>query len=85
MAGDNLTTWRKATYSHANSNCVEVGADRRAVGVRDTMQSRGGPTLQFSAEAWQAFIDTQKRRPQAIYHDQLALLHIVLDTGLAVI
>jgi hypothetical protein len=25
MSSENFTGWRKATYSHANSDCVEVG------------------------------------------------------------
>jgi hypothetical protein len=52
--------WRKATYSHANSDCVEVAARRKVVGVRDTVQRGHGPVLQFSAAAWQAFVDAAK-------------------------
>jgi hypothetical protein len=62
MTSDTFTGWRKATYSHGNGDCVEVAADRRVVGVRDTAQRRSGPVLQFSAEAWRAFIGTAKSR-----------------------
>jgi hypothetical protein len=62
MTSNNFTTWRKATYSHANGGCVEVAADQRAVGVRDTVQRGRGPVLQFSAAAWRAFVDAAKSR-----------------------
>jgi hypothetical protein len=62
MTSDNFTTWRKATYSHANGDCVEVAANRRRVGVRDTAQDERGPVLQFSAAAWRTFIGVAKSR-----------------------
>jgi hypothetical protein len=60
MTSDTFTGWRKATYSHANGDCVEVVADRRIVGVRDTMQQGRGPVLAFGATAWRTFIGTAK-------------------------
>jgi hypothetical protein len=62
MTSNNFTTWRKATYSVGNGNCVEVATGRRAVGVRDTVQRGHGPVLEFSAAAWRAFINTAKSR-----------------------
>jgi hypothetical protein len=62
MMSDTFTGWRKATYSHGNGNCVEVAADRRVIGVRDTAQQGRGPVLEFSAEAWGAFISTGKSK-----------------------
>jgi hypothetical protein len=61
MTSGTFTNWRKATYSHANSSCVEIGAARQAVGVRDTTQAGRGPVLQFPATVWRAFIETTKR------------------------
>jgi hypothetical protein len=56
MTSDNVTTWRKASYSAGDSNCVEVAVAREGVGVRDTIQAGRGPVLRFPATAWQAFI-----------------------------
>jgi hypothetical protein len=60
MMSDTFTGWRKATYSHANGACVDVATRRRVVGVRDTLQRGHGPVLQFSTEAWRAFVDATK-------------------------
>lgn len=60
MANDKLTSWRKSSYSAANGECVEVGADRRVVGVRDTKQHGNGIALKFPAQAWRTFIDEAK-------------------------
>jgi hypothetical protein len=63
MTSGNFTTWRKATYSAGNGNCVEVAANRRIVGIRDTMQDGRGPVLEFSAVAWRHFISAAKSQP----------------------
>ncbi len=60
MTSDKFTNWRKASYSAGNAECVEVGADRRTVGVQDTTQHGRGPVLEFPAAAWRAFIGTAK-------------------------
>lgn len=62
MPSDEFTNWRKASYSAGNAECVEVGADHRVIGVRDTEQLGRGLVLQFSAQAWQAFIADAKAR-----------------------
>ena len=56
MTSEDFTGSRKASYSAANSECVEVAAGPRTVGVRDTRQHGRGPVLEFSAAAWQGFI-----------------------------
>ena len=53
MARDN-DTWRKASYSNGQGDCVEVGHLADSVAVRDT-KNRDGATLSVPAEAWQAF------------------------------
>lgn len=48
-------TWRKSSYSGANSgNCIEVAAAARTIAVRDS-QDPHGPTLAFRPAGWQAF------------------------------
>jgi Domain of unknown function (DUF397) len=50
-------TWRKSSYSSSNGgNCVEVSADLPGiVAVRDS-KDRTGPVLEFTPEAWRAFV-----------------------------
>jgi hypothetical protein len=49
-----MGTWRKSSYSDGNGGqCIEVAGDVEIL-VRDTT-NRGGGTLAFTAEAWQAF------------------------------
>jgi hypothetical protein len=51
--------WRKASRSGTNGNCVETASISGAVLVRDTANRDGG-TLEFSADAWQAFTGSIK-------------------------
>lgn len=56
------TAWRKSTFSNGNGGaCVEVRelADGRRA-VRDTKQQGQGPTLEFTAAEWLAFIQGVK-------------------------
>lgn len=60
MMDDGFAGWRKSSYSDANGGCVEVAADERVVGVRDTRQFGQGPVLKISAPAWLAFVASTK-------------------------
>ena len=60
MMDDGFAGWRKSSYSDANGGCVEVAADERIVGVRDTRQFGQGPLLKFPTRAWLAFIASTK-------------------------
>ncbi|WP_414167760.1 DUF397 domain-containing protein [Streptoverticillium reticulum] len=57
-----VPAWRKSSYSGSNNNCLEHAAfsDGRHA-VRDTKDPRRRITISFSANAWRAFIDSQKR------------------------
>jgi hypothetical protein len=60
MTSDNFASWRKATFSHANGDCVEVAVRDRIIGLRDTAQREYGPVLEFPATAWETFIGAAK-------------------------
>jgi hypothetical protein len=52
--------WRTASYSsNGGGNCVEVADHGNRVLVRDT-QSRSGPVLWFSPDAWRRLVDQVK-------------------------
>jgi Domain of unknown function (DUF397) len=58
---EQVTNWRKASYSGTNGgNCVEVGSSRTVV-VRDTAD-RKGPFLVVKAGDWRSFIENIKGR-----------------------
>lgn len=49
--------WHKASYSAGQDNCVEQGvASTGTAAVRDTKDKGQGPILEFSPEAWTAFL-----------------------------
>ncbi|MBX7268289.1 DUF397 domain-containing protein [Micromonospora sp. Llam7] len=53
-------TWRKASHSSDQGNCVEVaGGLAGVVGVRDS-KDVAGPALIFGAYQWRAFVQTLK-------------------------
>lgn len=58
MEEQDLSIWRKSTYSGTGgANCVEVAGGTRAVLVRDTTD-RSGPSLSIGAAAWREFLAT---------------------------
>jgi hypothetical protein len=62
MGASELTfgTWRKASYSGANSGCVEVAHATAVVGIRDSKSPDTG-TLAVPRAAWMAFLATGVR------------------------
>ena len=53
-------TWRKVTKSNNNGACTEVRAINGMIEVRDSKDPQG-PTLRFTAEEWDAFLDGAKK------------------------
>ncbi len=48
--------WRKSSYSGGEGNCVELATlPHGGHAVRDS-KNKDGPVLQFSRDAWRAFI-----------------------------
>jgi hypothetical protein len=49
--------WRKSSWSGVSGDCIEVAglADGDSIRVRDS-KDPGGPTLNFAASKWNAFI-----------------------------
>ena len=56
---EEVGTWRKASYSATNGNCVEVADAPGGVLVRDTTD-RTGAMLTVPADVWQQFTATIK-------------------------
>jgi hypothetical protein len=56
---EEVGTWRKASYSATNGNCVEVADATGTVMVRDT-KGHVGAVLAVSADAWQRFTSSLK-------------------------
>lgn len=63
---EEVGTWRKASYSATNGNCVEVADATGGVLVRDTTD-RTGAMLTVPADVWQKFTATIKLAETATF------------------
>jgi len=57
---DSGSSWRKASYSAGNGECVEVSSRPGLVSIRDSKDPEG-PVLSYSTDAFQSFLDAAKR------------------------
>ena len=55
MTDEAVSSWRVATHTGGQGNCVEVGRSATTIAVRDTKDRDGGPVLRFPPTAWLAF------------------------------
>jgi ABC-type amino acid transport substrate-binding protein len=56
-----FSDWRKASFSDATGNCVEIAfAADGTVGVRDSKNQGSGPVLEFTPSEWDAFLNGVK-------------------------
>jgi hypothetical protein len=53
-------SWRKASRSVGNGECVEVSSHLGRVSIRDS-KDPGGPVLNCSPDAFQSFLQAAKR------------------------
>ena len=58
-SGDSIS-WRKASRSVGNGECVEVSSHLDRVSIRDSKDPQG-PVLSYSLDAFQSFLDAAKR------------------------
>ena len=55
--------WHKSSHSSANGQCVEVAPVAGGIAVRDS-KNPAGPVLIFTRQAWAAFVEDLKGRPE---------------------
>jgi len=55
-------SWRTASYSVGNGECVEVASVPGRISVRDSKDPQG-PVLSYSIDAFRSFLDETKGTP----------------------
>jgi Domain of unknown function (DUF397) len=60
MSDEAVSSWRVATYTGGQGNCVEVGKSATMIAVRDTKNREDGPVLRFDPHSWRAFTQRLK-------------------------
>jgi hypothetical protein len=53
-------SWRKSSWSVHNGACIEVTSAAGVIAVRDSVDC-SGPRVQYTARAWQSFIEAAKQ------------------------
>ena len=59
-SGHHNVTWRKASRSVGNGECVEISSHLGRVSIRDSKDPEG-PFLSYPANAFRVFLDAAKR------------------------
>jgi hypothetical protein len=60
LSRDSGISWRKASYSAGNGECVEVSSRLGQVSIRDSKDPQG-PVLNYSADTFRAFLDAARK------------------------
>jgi hypothetical protein len=58
-SGDRGHSWRTASYSVGNGECVEVASAHARISLRDSKDPEG-PKLRYSEPAWRSFLAATK-------------------------
>jgi hypothetical protein len=59
-AREGAGSWRKATRSAGNGECVEVASATGRVRIRDSKDPEG-PVLSYTSDAFRSFLDVTKK------------------------
>ncbi len=58
-SGHSCISWRKASYSVGNGECVELSSASGRISIRDS-KAPEGPVLSYPAEAFRSFLAAAK-------------------------
>jgi hypothetical protein len=65
IAPDAHLSWRKASFSTADGQCVEVARAQDLIAIRDS-KNPDGPMLRFTMDQWKKFLAVVKDRRMRI-------------------